>query len=624
MARHDAKHTTTAKAPKRATRSNKQLEQTLLTTSPPLTQQTQPSSSTSPKKNKKPSFNSQFSSDDSSTDSPVQLRYADSPTNIKDTADEDQLSDATDQMNNTLDDLLVTRVDIKIKTPPSETPEETTSYILQQLLLKLKSFDKKVSIAPWQENNKSPPICSHTDIPTRPSELEIFIPRIRYMKAGLTWYSGLRLLHSIPMPELRKDMLPWLKDEGHGLFTRTLQAENLVDVGWFVYSTWEMETDSLAAAISDFIKIEIGLRWKMISLGIRERIPQEQQVRALHIEVAVENRLAAQRALLAVYGRKNTGTYPNGIRLRFALPIGAAYNLNTKAKLEKLRSRQQLWAQTYKKGQSWEITQLDFQLTPSLTLRQALTQIMSTTDARFPLFHSVDRSTGKMAGISFQFLPELESEARLMISNLLPYLNHHYGDISNKCFTPSAVERLSDCKWDPEAGTIVGTYDEEINFLDESDLMAQYISSKSIPSVTTASPTTSINKLPVSPPPKTNFLHATAYGNDEDSVSTLGNHTARKWSVGPSPSPMRSPTSIPNTITHTGHPSSSADDRSLGSVSTLNTRVNSIEGHMQELTGTMEHIKQMLTILANPKTTQDGDPRSLESAGQGDLAGDSS
>ena len=91
-------------------------------------------------------------------------------------------------------------------------------------------------------------------------------------------------------------MLPWLKDEGHGLFTRSLQAENLVDVGWFVYSTWEMEAEYLATAISDWIQIEIGLRWKMISLGTKERIPSEQQVRALHIEVSVENRTAAQKA----------------------------------------------------------------------------------------------------------------------------------------------------------------------------------------------------------------------------------------------------------------------------------------------------------------------------------------
>ena len=322
-------------------------------------------------------------------------------------------------------------------------------------------------------------------------------------------------------------MLPWLKEEGHGLFTRTLQAENLVDVGWFVYSTWEMEADALAAAISNHIGIEIGLRWKMISLGTRNKIPQEQQVRALHIEVAVENRLAAQKALLAVYGRHNTGSYPNGVRLRFAFPIGAAFNLHTKAKLEKLRSRQQLWSTTYQKGLTWEITQLDYKLTESLTLRQALTQIISSTDKRFPLFHSVDRSTSKAAGIAFQFLPELESEARLMISNLLPYLHYHYGDQATKCFTPSAVDRLTDCKWDPEAGSIVGAYDDEITFLDESDLMAQYISSKS-DSTPPTSNSTAPQSNPVSTSTQPTLLNSTAYGTDEDSVSTLGNTMSKK------------------------------------------------------------------------------------------------
>ena len=228
-----------------------------------------------------------------------------------------------------------------------------------------------------------------------------------------------------------------------------------------------------------------------------------------------------------------------------------------------------------------------------------------------------------MTGIFFQFLPELESEARLMISNLLPYLHHHYGDTAQKCFTPAAVERLAECKWDPETGTIVGAYDEEINFLDESDLMAQYIASKApSKSPTLPSPSTSY-KPNLTPPPKTT-LQTTAYGNDDDSVSTLGNHTARKWTSVPSPSSLRSPPSIPNTISHTDKLPSVSDERSLGSVSTLNTRVSSIEGHMQELTGTMEHIKNMLAILANPKATQDGDPRPLKDAGQGDLAGESS
>ena len=161
-----------------------------------------------------------------------------------------------------------------------------------------------------------------------------------------------------------------------------------------------------------------------------------------------------------------------------------------------------------------------------------------------------------------------------MISNLLPYLHHHYGDIASKCFIPSAVERLTDCKWDPEAGTIIGAYDEEINLLDESDIVAQYISSK-----TQSTPLTSDSTTPQKQTKQTINpinLTTTAYGNDDDFISTLGNHTARKWSTGQSPSHMRSPFPIPQSISHSDKPSTTSDDRSQGSVSTLNTRINSI------------------------------------------------
>ena len=212
-----------------------------------------------------------------------------------------------------------------------------------------------------------------------------------------------------------------------------------------------------------------------------------------------------------------------------------------------------------------------------------------------------------------------------MISNLLPHLNHHYGEIANKCFTPSAVDQLNDCRWDPSAGTIIGTYDEEINFLDEDDLMAQYISTKTpLPSTTPSTPSTSNLSL-TSPLKSQPPLNNTAYGNDEDSVSTLGQHPTRKWSAGQSPSPLRPPLTITNTLPpRRAQPPSPSDERSIESVSTLNTRVNSIEGHMQDFSGTMEHIKNMLSLLTNPKTTQDGDPRFSDTAGQGNLAGDTS
>ena len=86
--------------------------------------------------------------------------------------------------------------------------------------------------------------------------------------------------------------------------------------------------------------------------------------------------------------------------------------------------------------------------------------------------------------------------------------------------------------------------------------------------------------------------------------------------------PHPSPSAIPNTISR-NEQTTATDDRSNGSISTLNTRINSIEGQFQELSGTMEHIKNMLNMLTNSSTKQDGDPRYSTSASQGDLAGDS-
>ena len=121
-----------------------------------------------PKKTNKNKIPDNHSSDDSSEDSPVELQYSESPPRKMDFSEDDQESEATDPMDNTLEELSDTRVDIKIKIPPSESPEETTAYVLQQLLIKLKTYDKKASFAPWQEKNRSPP---SSLIPACPQDL---------------------------------------------------------------------------------------------------------------------------------------------------------------------------------------------------------------------------------------------------------------------------------------------------------------------------------------------------------------------------------------------------------------------------------------------------------------------
>ena len=485
---------------------------------------------------------SALSSTDASEQAPMNIEFDfnDEPMTIfqpeKEPFDQDDNSAATENVDNINKDLFCTRVDIRIKVPPHTNPEEKTVQVLSDFLLKLQSYDPKVRIAPWHERCSTPPIQSPSDFTPRPSELEKFFPRVFFKEEGFTWYSGTRLIHSLPLPDLRQDMIRWLKREGHGMFERMLQVAETAEIGWLLYSTWQMEAQVLAQAIEDTIKMSIGLRWKQISQGSRERLPVEQQVKALHVEVASENRVAAQKALIAVYGRKNSGKYPNGVRMRFCLPLHAAHNLQSKSKLERLRARQQIWTKKYEKGFSWEISQLDHPISKNQpTLRQALLNIMSTSDPNFPIFHSVDRSTYRESGICFQFLPELAEEARMTISNLVPLMKYKYGSVVLKLFSPSAVERTEGCTWDPDSKTVKGLYDDEINYLDEADPMMAYVASKSTASkshtvsTSTSTNTTSTAHHPVTDLPTGSLLH----DMDDDSVSTLGQTTHQRWVASP-------------------------------------------------------------------------------------------
>ena len=519
----------------------------------------------------------------------------------------------TENVGNLQKDLYHTRVDIKIKVEAHSNPEEQTALTLQKFLRKLQYFDPKVQFAPWLDDPYTKPITHYTDIHPRPSELEKFFPRVFFKEEGFTWYSGAHIVHAIPMPDLKKDMIRWLKQEGHGMFERMLQVADTSEIGWLVYSTWQMEVDVLAQAIENTINIPVGIRWKQISMGNRERLPVEQQVKALHVEVASENRLIAQKALLATYGRRNTGAYPNGIRLRFALPLHTAHNLTTKAKLERLRARQQVWLHTYDKGFSWEITQLDHPVGKNLpSLRQVLLSIMSKTNPAFPLFHSIDRSNYKEAGVCFQFIPELANEARMTISNLVPMMKHAYGENVLKLFTTAAIERTEGCSWDPEKEMVIGVYDEEISYLDESDPMKDILNEKQ-PSTSNSTKTTNTEtETDISGNNTSMFTQPNHFGGlDDDSVSTFGNSTHQRWSPQPRPPIPITQRPTPQKMQH--------DENSTSSISTLTTRLTTMEVQYQQITGDVQDIKNLLAVLARSSSQhseQDEAPTNVNNAGR--------
>jgi len=165
-------------------------------------------------------------------------------------------------------------------------------------------------------------------------------------------------------------------------------------------------------------------------------------------------------------------TFPLHIRMRLVLEIDSVLNLKGRKNVDKLRACQNNWNRTkltYIK--TWEIELLDSRSgLLGLSLRDAMMDIRHPTNAKFALFHSIDKSWREACHI-LMVLKSAESYAHAMISALLPYLQwkvcrvkgDQAGPIISKLFKPEARARAVDAYWDPWEECVKNTSDRMID-----------------------------------------------------------------------------------------------------------------------------------------------------------------
>jgi hypothetical protein len=110
------------------------------------------------------------------------------------------------------------------------------------------------------------------------------------------------------------------------------------------------------------------------------------------------------------------------------------------------------------------------------SLRQVLMEIKSTVYSEFPVFHSIDCTWRSDSNITFTFLPENESDARMYIAGLVPYLRDTQDSWFLKVFTEEARATHQNSVWDLIAKQVSSTtdvwvsnalaLDDELNFTD--------------------------------------------------------------------------------------------------------------------------------------------------------------
>jgi len=196
----------------------------------------------------------------------------------------------------------------------------------------------------------------------------------------------------------------------------------------------------------------------------------------------------------------------------------------------------------------------------------------------------------------FTVIPQFQKEAESIIAGLLPYLqfcNPGNDGSLEKSFTVGAVKRWMDATWDPINYCVRTQDDAIVQFILDGD--PEFDFSELLSSATAAgyvSQTLPLTQLRQRP-------GATLYGQDSDSVSTMGTKAsksttasarAKRLSVSfqlpaePSPmaasSPLVAPTSDSTSLTSPlTQPSDSTDDK----VSVLSLKVDLLTSQIQQL-----------------------------------------
>jgi hypothetical protein len=502
-----------------------------------------------------------------------------------------------------------TRLTLKMNCPASDDAESMLINILNQFIGELISADSTSALLPWKSIHRSKGnITKSADVPDNTRLLRTYLNRFyisRTPNASFITYPGINIGHNKPLPEIREEMQVWLQDGGHGLYYKMLQVEECSEIGWFLYSTKEMDAGALVDEIEDLVGVKLGLRWKVIDVGAKGKLPETQQVRALCVEVNAKYRWDVQRKLITYFGRnlKTLKEYPNGIRLRFVKNKTDAINSAEKSKIEKLRARQKFFLNHIVSAETWDIVQLDYaSKSHEPTLRQMIMAIKNKNDV--PLFHCVDLDW-RGEGYVFQFSPQVKVEAECTINTLIPILKYKYPDIAiEKLFSHEANDRCEGLKFDPAKGAVVDELvTDHLTFIDEENLLG----------FSFATAPDEVNAQTDETRPITQALFS-----DSDSVSTLA-QPGRSF-ITPS-KPRDSNRSEHRSIDNTSI-TSSTSTVTMDTIMTLENKISSITNHLHSNDQKFDEIMQFLrsnnTREENSTTTN----QNCTSAGSTTEAGD--
>ena len=379
------------------------------------------------------------------------------------------VGDDESQQTRQADNRKRTRIGIMVTVPPASEPDKKLCLQLQKWFKKMKEIDGRLSVISWKASDgPKSPITQVKDIPNTMSKIRTYFSRAQVRSEGGKTYADVYIQHNVPMDDIKGDAEWFLKENEMGMYNKQLQVEATEQKGWLLYSTQNLDKETLEAAIEAEIGVKVAMRWKYINTDKYEDDASERKKwMAMHLEVDEKEGKKASRGLAKLYG-SSSNDFPLGIRMRLVSEFREVKgNVQVMGKHTRLRVRQARFNAMIEGYPSDDIQMMDYE-DGGITLRGLIMSIHSRNpDTPGNLFHAVGKNW--KGRIVFSYLKNKTDEAIMIIDGLLPYLQFHHGERVNQFFDPEVVVEKEEWRWDDEKNTIINPLSKELDGLDKMD-----------------------------------------------------------------------------------------------------------------------------------------------------------
>ena len=244
------------------------------------------------------------------------------------------------------------------------------------VLQKIIQTDPKAMVLPWHDDKDINPLKKGEKLPTTRHTMELYVDRT-YLEKGKEPWCRLRLSHDKKISRICANK-SWFRKQGVWFNKDEIQVKNHIAAGWLLGSHPAMNCGDLKEAIlqhPDMRDIPVAIKFQVIRLQMKGKIPKKEQVRAAHI-ITDYHRVSEMRSIMKeIYDKPGDLGLPLGIVMLFVPNVAdSRYKVsnNTRNNCKKLRNKQRKFLSSTETQTSMALQYIDFAIKDFGSLRHII------------------------------------------------------------------------------------------------------------------------------------------------------------------------------------------------------------------------------------------------------------